>query len=65
MLSQDFSRELPLFWPEGRVVEIGETVGGEDDPSGMALDVAALLKDLLWVCSSSGLLDKTIARQMR
>ena len=25
VLSQDFSREFPLFWPKGSVVEIGET----------------------------------------
>lgn len=50
------------------MVEIGETVEtGERkmSPSGVVLGVASLLKDLLWVCSSSSLLDKTMARQMR
>lgn len=32
VLSQDFSRELPLFWPEGKVVEIGETGEGKMTP---------------------------------
>lgn len=59
MLSQDFSREFPLFWTKGSVVEIGETGERKMTPSGMLLDVATLLTDLLWVCNSSSLLDKT------
>lgn len=59
MLSQDFSREFPLFWPKGIVVETGETGEKKMTPSGVLLDVAALLMDLLWVCNSSSLLDKT------